>query len=105
MQHRTDTVFDALANEQRRRILFDLAERNLRDDSPISIDAPPDTTDDGETAGIEEYHVHLPKLDDCDLIDWEPGSNTVEAGNRFAEIAPILELLRDNREELPADRV
>lgn len=103
MRQLTDTLFDALANGQRRRILFDLAERNLRDDSPIYIDAPPDTTDDGETAVIELYHVHLPKLDDRDFIDWEPGSNTVEAGDRFEETAPTLELLRDNREELPAD--
>uniref|UniRef100_A0A7D6CTU0 Uncharacterized protein n=1 Tax=Natrinema zhouii TaxID=1710539 RepID=A0A7D6CTU0_9EURY len=85
--------------------MFDLAEQNLRDDSPIYIVAPPDTTDDGETASIEQYHVHLPKLDSYDLIDWEPGSNTVEAGDRFEEIAPTLELLRDNREELPADSV
>lgn len=103
MKQLTDTLFDALANGQRRRILFDLAERNIRDDSPIYIDVPSDTTDDGETASIEQYHVHLPKLDSCDFIDWEPGSSTVEAGNRFEEIAPTLELLRDNREELPAD--
>lgn len=103
MRQLLDTLFDALANEQRRRILFALAERNLRDDSPIYIDAPPDSTVDGETAVIAQYHVHLPKLDDRDFVDWEPGSNTIEAGNRFEEIAPTLELLRDNREELPVD--
>jgi len=105
MEQISDKLFDALANKQRRRILFDLAERNLRDNSPIYIDAPSDTTDDGETASIEQHHVHLPKLDDRDFIDWEPGSNTVEVGNRFEEIAPTLELLRDNREELNADSV
>lgn len=97
MVHVTDRLFDAMADEQRRRILFDLAERGPEDESPINIDAPPDAVGSDETASIERQHVHLPKLDEYGFVDWEPGSNVVTAGNRFEEIASTLELLRENR--------
>ena len=90
----TDELFDALANEQRRRILF-----SLRDGPPpISLDSPPDEIDDPQDVIVEQRHTHLPKLADYGFVRWEPGTNTVERGSQFEEIKPVLELLDKSRE-------
>ncbi|QLG49445.1 DUF7344 domain-containing protein [Natrinema halophilum] len=90
-----DALFEALANEHRRRILFGLIDRKRQGESPICIDVPPDTAGGQNIASIECHHVHLPKLDDYGFIDWNQRTNTVEAGDRFADIRPILEQLRE----------
>lgn len=100
-----DLLFEALANEQRRRILFGLLERDSPAETTIDIDTPPDTTTGGETTALEQYHVHLPKLDAFEFVDWNPRANTVKPGGRFTEIRPVLQLLHDNRERFPPSGV
>lgn len=90
-----DELFDALANEHRRRILFDLFDQHRRDESPVHIDAPPDADGGRKSAAIEQYHIHLPKLDDKRFIDWKRQTNTVRPGDRFADIRPVLAQLYD----------
>lgn len=100
-----DELFDTLANEQRRRILFDLVAQHPRDDPPVYIDAPPDGIGDRDTTSAELYHIHLPKLDDRGFVDWDRETNTVEPGDEFAEIRPILERLYDLQAGSPLDLV
>ncbi|WP_226480858.1 DUF7344 domain-containing protein [Natrinema amylolyticum] len=93
-------LFEVLAAEQRRRILFALVDHSSDDESPVSVDEPPDATGGDTTAHIKRYHVHLPKLDDYGFIEWDRRTNTVRPGNRFAEVRPILELCREREDEL-----
>ncbi|ELY68477.1 hypothetical protein C489_07240 [Natrinema versiforme JCM 10478] len=78
-------------------------DRRSLEADPISLDIPPNSTGDGADSVLKRQHVHLPKLDEFGFVDWNPEANTVEAGVRFEEIRPALELLRNNRETLPVD--
>lgn len=103
MSQLNDELFDALANEHRRRILFDLVDESRHGELPVAIDASQETSDDRAAAGIELSHVHLPKLDDYGLIDWSPGTDTVETGPHFSDVRPILEQLCDHQAVVTAE--
>ena len=96
-----DDMVDALADVQRRKLLIALGEHNPQDDSPTVIDP------DGETDALERAlamdHVHLPKLANYGFIEWDRVENEVTKGPNYEEIRPLLELLDDHRNELPAD--
>ncbi len=91
-------LFDALSDEQRRWILFALLER----EGSINVDPPSDGVTDQYSAAVKRRHVHLPKLADYDFVEWRRQANTVTRGSRFTEIEPMLRLVADNRELLPA---
>ncbi|MDS0474064.1 hypothetical protein [Natrinema sp. 1APR25-10V2] len=93
MNNTNDQLYEVLANEQRRQLLFGLLDENPRADSPIDLDTPPDDVIAERTDRIEQRHVHLPKLDDYGFIEWIPSMSCVEKGPRFDEIRPTLELL------------
>ncbi len=96
----SDTLFEVLANEHRRRILFALVDQPPSE-SPIYLDGPPDAADGDPTADIERQHIHLPKLADDGFIEWHRNLNAVEPGPRFEEHRPVLELLSEYRGEYP----
>ncbi|SDJ99321.1 hypothetical protein SAMN04515672_2073 [Natronorubrum texcoconense] len=93
-----DNLFTALANVERRQILFDLAD----EPESVNIDSPPDAIADGGNACIERHHVHLPLLDDYGFINWYPNANAIESGPRFDEIVPVLEVLAAHRKAFAA---
>ena len=102
-RHRTlDEVFELLSKSPRRRILTSLLNANPSDETeivPSSVIRNERRKDDSTRL----RHIHLPKLEEADFIAWNPDSETVTRGPRFDEVAPLLELLVANREELPAE--
>ncbi len=92
-------LFEVLEVEQRRHILFALVDQSPQNESSASIDVSPAATDGDTAALIERYHVTLPKLDDYGFIDWDRRTNTVRPGDRFAEVRPVLELLREREDD------
>lgn len=90
-----DILFEMMANEYRRQLLFTLLERGPSD-LPINLDTPPDSVDI-DPAAPERYHVHLPKLADYGFVEWNRTLNTVEPGPRFETHRPVLELLAEYR--------
>lgn len=98
-----DDMLLALADRHRRRILL-----ALLDGDPQSIDdiAVPrgERADDAELKHRQVHllHNHLPHLAEAGLVRWKRGTGTVEKGPRFDEIRPLLELLEDHRETIPA---
>ncbi|WP_318567160.1 hypothetical protein [Salinigranum marinum] len=94
-----DRQFDALADVRRRRLLFALEERNPRPDSP-----PHDRGLSRSALEREQLllrHVHLPKLDAYGYVSWDREAHQVTKGPRFAEIRPLLALLREHADDLP----
>lgn len=94
-----DRVFDALQSPYRRQLLCALLE------------APPDTEEpthassvlaDNELCEIdpEAYHVHIPKLVEMGYVEWDPRQNDICRGPRFAELQPMVEIIRTNQELL-----
>ena len=99
-------TFEALGAPDRRQLLFALLEEGPQvdgtpgppahqPDGPVSVDA--------DASRIDLFHVHLPKLQDLGYVDWERGTGRVGRGPNWAEVVPVLELLRDHRGELPGD--
>jgi predicted transcriptional regulator len=97
-----DDMVDALADVQRRKLLVALLQHNPQDDAPVVI-----ADSDGEADAVDRLvtmqHVHLPKLVDYGFIEWNEETHEVSKGPKFDEIRPLLELLDDHEDELPAD--
>lgn len=94
-------MMDALADGRRRELLFDVSERESRDDSQVSIVAP---DDDVDAVGhlVSMKYTHLPKLDTYGFIEWDETHHEVTKGPDFDQIRPMLEFLEDHQNELPA---
>lgn len=97
-------AFEALANTYRRRLLFALLEANPPDDDgfdPSQLVEWGAAADDPEAAEIAIEHAHLPKLVDMGFIEWDRESGAITTGPNWDDIAPLLQLLHDNRAGLP----
>jgi hypothetical protein len=107
MENRTqsisfDEIIEALADIQRRKLLLRLIEHNPQDDTPVVI-ADSQSDADAVEQLVEMHHVHLPKLVDYGFIEWNTETHEVMKGSKFDEIRPLLELLDNHEDELPAD--
>ena len=115
----TDTILDALSDVHRRRVLVRLLDHNpqpVEQLSTASRDAYETNTglvdefltgtleiNGADNESIRLYHCHLPKLVDYGFIEWDRDENETHKGPNFDEIRPLLLLLEENRETLPAD--
>lgn len=94
----TDDVFHILSDAQRRALLSTLLEADIDDDPPS--DGGCEITVAHE---IKLNHVHLPKLAANDIIEWDQTDGDVRPGPAFSELRPVLRLLYNHRERLPAE--
>lgn len=92
MRNTLDDAMEALANSNRRRLLREL--RN--DDPPGVIPVTSLETGPGERSAIEMTHVHLPKLAEEDIVEWDRESGTVGRGPAFEWVMPVLDVLDDH---------
>lgn len=98
-------VLEILADIYRRRVLVELLDHNpLDDDVRLPEDAIIED-DDLATLRTQMRHVHLPKLEDEGLVEWDREANVLRKGPRFEEIRPLLKLMADHADELPDDWV
>lgn len=113
-----DDLFEALSDVHRRKLLVDLLEHNPQSVETIS-EASREVggmseglkeeylAGDAEIGGADKshvrlHHVHLPMLVEYGFVEWNRESNAVVKGARFGAIRPVLELLEENHEALPA---
>jgi len=87
-----DDVLAALSNVQRRELLDSLL-----------ADSPPDGATNGVAVDVDVsmHHVHLPKLVDYGLVEYDEETNRVTRGPNFEDAAEVLELLDGSIEVLP----
>nr|WP_218153825.1 hypothetical protein [Halopelagius inordinatus] len=84
-----------------------LLEDNSHSVSPDGADSGGEL-EDGESreqARIELRHVHLPKLEESGLIEWNRESGAVARGPEFEEIEPLLELLANGYDQFLQSRL
>ncbi|WP_458187977.1 DUF7344 domain-containing protein [Haladaptatus sp. NG-WS-4] len=93
-------AFELLKYPYRRRLLMTLLDHNPEDEASIPEDL---ATNDEELEAmlIEMTHVHLPKLESLDIIEWDRDKNVVIRGSAFEELQPLLKLVDNHRDELP----
>lgn len=96
-----DESLDVLSHPYRRRILTRLHDHNPREEVDFSADELADDADEIDRQLLEIHHRHLPKLDDAGFIDWDRKADIITRGPRFDEIAPLIELMVNHRDELP----
>lgn len=91
-----DRILDAMADDERRRILVDLLEYDsgaVSDSSEMPSGVPAEIAEPEEVL-VRVRHLHLPKLDDYGLVDWDADERMVTRGPRFDEARPFLEVHR-----------
>jgi DNA-binding transcriptional ArsR family regulator len=101
---RLDAVLDAMASPWRRRILYLLRERG-----PVGLDDLVDwlgtwnevvdhgadgLPDDVEMLRVRLHHVHLPKLEDAGLVEYERGE-PVALAQLSGDIEDLLDVAGD----------
>ncbi|NHN58326.1 MULTISPECIES: ArsR family transcriptional regulator [Halorussus] len=95
-------MFDTLSDVQRRRILVAISDHNPRTEDEFVPDniAPAEADDaDRDRLKAELQHVHLPKLAEQGFIKWDAEARTIRRGPKFDEIAPLLRLMDDHRDD------
>lgn len=101
-----DHVFEALANPYRRQLLLALLAANPQPDDdldPLDLLARDEVTGEERASRVAVTHLHLPKLEAMGFVDWDRETGELSKGPEWQAIAPLLELLRDNRDALPED--
>ena len=97
-RHRNDSaVLAALANDRRRAVLRDLRRTN----GPTSVtemaerlsETGPYSDISRTRIAIELYHVHLPKLDVADLIEYDADRQRIEEGPELESGLAVLNQL------------
>ncbi|KAB1190710.1 MULTISPECIES: transcriptional regulator [Haloferax] len=97
-------VFEALANRYRRQLLVTLAVMNPQQDETLDPFELVDGTtegDDSDATHVALFHVHLPKLSNHGFIDWDEETGELCTGTAWGEIEPVVDVLQENRDELP----
>lgn len=100
-----DQVFDALGNDWRRRALFvlwtreepmtlaGLADETVAERCDTSVDEV--SAEQRKRAATSLHHVHLPKLADNGIVDYDPHGNTVELTASRRDLEPYVDLVRE----------
>lgn len=79
-----------LAHEHRRQLLTLLLERG--DHETVAVpDAVVGDDTDSDTVRLAFHHMHLPKLDDCGLVEWDRDADVVTKGANFDDVRPLIE--------------
>lgn len=96
-----DDLFEVLSHGYRRCILRTLANPDRRTAEGIGAILRSEEEGEPDILELELRHNHLPKLDDYGLVDWDPETETLARGPRFGEVEPFLDIVDENRDDIP----
>ena len=88
---RLDTLFDALGDEHRLRVLVGLYSAD-----PDAQFATADFVEPGdapEPVRTSLHHVHFPKLDELELVEWDREADAVSRGPEFSAVEQLFDRL------------
>jgi len=94
-------LFEILSHEYRRYVLWVLADLDRRPDESVDTTRVLRCEGEPDILRIELVHNHLPQLDDYGFVDWDQETETLRRGPRFDEVKPFIDLMNENRDEIP----
>lgn len=102
----TEKVLRLLADQQRRQILRRVADTpdgttvdQLKSHPEMTNSVNPDESGSVERREIDLHHVHLPKLREANVIEYDPRQGTVHRGREFQDVFSLLEVIDSHRED------
>lgn len=95
-------LLEILSHPHRRQIITRLHDRNPRDEDEFELEELAGD-DELENGTVDLIHNHLPKLAEAGFINWDQEQQIVTRGERFEEIAPLVDLMVAHQDELPAN--
>jgi hypothetical protein len=102
----TETALRLLIKQQRRQILRRVADapgattvdQLIR--HPEGMDSQqPEESGSVERRDLELHHVHLPILQDANVIEYDANQGTVRRSREFQDVLSLLEAIDDHRED------
>jgi hypothetical protein len=108
MEHGLGADIDLLANARRRQVVGKLLGAAAGDGLAVA-ELPTDRGDRAVDGGrpsdaTQLRHVHLPKLDAADVVDWDRRAGVVRRGSRFDDVEPLYDAIRAVAAERGDDR-
>lgn len=92
-----DRIFDSLAHDTRRAILNSLVEQqgNASFEEVVALLATSLPEKSREQHSCSCHHVHLPKLDEAELVVWDQDTDRIEL-TELGDSLPVRVLVRDS---------
>ncbi|MFC7097853.1 DUF7344 domain-containing protein [Halobaculum marinum] len=93
-----DRWFELLSDGIRRRLLLELSSRFP---PPVSVSVPDDIArpdEDPDSLHLRLSHVHLPKLAEAQVVDWNREEGVVSTGPAFESIFPLIQAIEAHDE-------
>ncbi|WP_458209147.1 DUF7344 domain-containing protein [Haladaptatus sp. NG-SE-30] len=94
-----NTLFDCLANQDRRQILSRLHEVTSHGENKLALGDITIDTEDVELFETQLHHVHLPKLEAAGFVEWNHDTDAIERGSYFDVIVPFVALTDEYPDE------
>lgn len=95
-----DALLALLADPDRRRMLRHLDASDGATPVTELVETLPKDADTTHTErAVTVYHSHLPRLEDCEVVERGPAGTTVECGPRFEDAVSLLEQLKSGNED------
>lgn len=91
-----ERILRLVSHPIRRRIIWTLRNRETPIKCPLEIadlDSGIVQKEVAHRRQIELFHIHLPKLDDADVIVWDRDHENVSKGSNFDECCILLDVL------------
>lgn len=94
-----DTLMDILSAQERRAVLYRLRREDSLNESDLLVAG----INQSDQRKIALHHIHLPKLEEAQYIEWERETGVVRPGVQYDDIEPLLNLIETQSDECPAD--
>ncbi|MFB6303982.1 MAG: hypothetical protein ABEH47_02350 [Haloferacaceae archaeon] len=97
----TETALGLLADARRRRILHRIAETadgTTLDRLANDLERTGDANRKPDAVRIELHHVHLPKLRDANVIEYDAARGTVRRGRHFRDVLSLLRAIENHQD-------
>lgn len=94
-------MLSALSNPYRRQLLIALTEHNPQGDDDLDPLGLLEDSGEADVLELELTHMHLPKLEEMEYINWNRETGQISKGPNWEQIEPLVELLHNHREQLP----